>query len=104
MQMKAGLYLASVLMLVAAFSYSTETEDSLDRTSGGGSSFESADAIRDTAREQVHRQAEARTRRENLTALGSRIKSPSQIDSMRGLSDEDRAFLRRRYQILHPLD
>lgn len=45
-----------------------------------------------------------RVKRENLTSLGDRVRDPARIDTMRGLSAADKAFLRRRYQILHPLD
>jgi hypothetical protein len=46
----------------------------------------------------------AREKRETLICLGNRIWNPAAIDTIRGLSREDKAFLRRRYQILHPLD
>ncbi len=46
----------------------------------------------------------ARNGQEHLFALANRITDPAQIDTMRGLSGEDKSFLRRRYHILNPLD
>ena len=54
-------------------------------------------------RNQLLRQS-ARDKKERLTALGNRIRNRAEIDTLRGLSREDKAFLRRRHQILHPLD
>lgn len=39
-----------------------------------------------------------------LTAIGNRMKSIAQIDSLKGMSPEDREFLKRRYNILRSLD
>jgi hypothetical protein len=58
----------------------------------------------DSARVRGDHEARERARRERLIRLGSQIRNPADIDSIRGLSAEDKAVLRRRYQILHPLD
>jgi IS5 family transposase len=61
------------------------------------------DSIRLRTEKLEHRIA-VRDRREALVSLGNRIKNPAAIDTLRGLSREEKVFLRRRYQILHPLD
>jgi hypothetical protein len=44
-----------------------------------------------------------RQKRQELLLLARKLKSRDQIDALSGLSERDRAYLHRRYTILHPM-
>ena len=58
----------------------------------------------DSTMRRTQSKNEMQARAERATALGNRMKSIGQIDSLQGVSEEDKALLKKRYQILHPID
>ncbi len=98
------LFSSLVLSGALVFAQPNEGEDSSEQARGNGEDVPAmeGEVVRpQSARERV---AQARGRREHLTSLAARVRSLEAIDTLRGLSEEDKGFLRRRYNILHPLD
>lgn len=48
--------------------------------------------------------AAAQARRQELIVLAASLTAASAIDSIGGLTGEEKAFLRARYRILHPIE